>query len=276
MENKIIMLFVGLTVGVLLSVGLIAPVVASGQEELNTTTYTNDGAETFRMLDLSEPQTIIMRNGGYTINGENVNVATATKHIYADTFKADGTTTNIVLNINLYESLQYVSYVTTIEIADGTATITKNYEGTTTTYTTTCEWVAVSDSAGDYCYNPNGAYTDGSFYATYPAGIQWNGTGFVAIVANGEITLAKGVTTTNGIMADISEDITATTSDEEHFSTVTVTYNDTEYSLGILAPKTVKIDTPTAEGKIIAIIPIMAFIALIAFAAFAVRGRMND
>lgn len=277
MKTNILTLIITLVVGVILAGSLLAPVVSDAAKTMSTTTYNNEGDGSFAELDLSETVTIIPRNGGYTINGENVNVTGDNKYIYADTFKGAATISNTVLNIDIFSpTLKYVGYVSKIVISDGTATITHTIEGTDTEYTASCEWVVISDDAGDMTLCTDGAYSDGSFYATYPPGVVWTGLGFVAVVEDYALSSVNGASTTNGVMTDISEDVVGSITTDNYKSTVSVVYEDQSYDLGILAPKVVKITVENSVSTLVGVIPIMVIVALLMVAVGAIAYRRAD
>lgn len=262
--KRLIELTVGIVVGLVVFSAILMPVVNNAEHTASTTKYTNEGTGSFAELDLSETVTIIPRNGGYTINGENVNATGDNKYIYADTFKGAATIANTVLNVDIFAPTpQYVGYVSKIVISEGTATITRTIEGTDTEYTASCEWVIISDDAGDMTLCTDGAYTNGSFYATYPPGVVWTGLGFVAVVEDYALSSVNGASTTNGVMTDISENVVGSITTENYKSTVSVVYEDQTYDLGILAPKIVEITTPNDLSGMIGVIPILIIAGLI-------------
>lgn len=290
---KIISLVVGLTVGVLLMVGLVSPVVSSGVE--NTTTEANNASQRYIMANENTVTMEALGSGAWSINSETFTIPSP---YFTVGFGEKGlirfgtSTAEVMEGTTVYSSIKKMVYEGSI------LTLTKNDDTTTALEWSYLFYPSVSGNWGMFEHVPGlteKVNIDNNQSAYFVANTSWSdavGKSFYGVweIKNGEVTNTVVPftynTTYNG---PLSQDPNAT---------VTMTYTDSEdglskeYSGGevtsgsdtyrnqsyIIAPIVYHVHTP-ADNMTIAMleaIVMIGFVALIAFAAFAVRGRMND
>lgn len=287
---KVISLVVGLTIGVLLMVGLVAPVVADGQITAgNAAEFTNErpaGANYNYQIwdgsDITFAFTSTDTGGTYTINGEPFALQSSEQRIIlaSNDFAArsGGNETVFVLNT------QYVGSDTQFSNADFTYTITdRQYELVLggSTYTGTVDWLVYAATEGNagliQCRDINSP-----FYTSENNKIIVLGNIYTTGENDTFYSYYDGDLTVNPAYADdssVSIDKTLVEGYTDIYNTrVSVTVGDESFTpYFILIPETVTgHEAGGANYALLKAIPIVAFIALIAFAAFAVRGRMDD
>lgn len=304
---KVISLVVGLTVGVLLMMGLVAPLVADHANE--TKTATNIGSY-FTTPDEGE-HTIVIDRDTITFDGKSCNYpdlslyGSATAIIGEDWFLRLelNTGNNLVSYILAGPPQQYVNLGNS---SMGALTVTINGDGFTTTNLSTSSEVTRS--------NVTWFITDKSDYVLSHDPYVLNDTAFVGAIRNvSNLDLFEIVTGTINTpaeyettpirmfnftssetgtftsasytvdLADVAGDLkklnqiteqltTAYQTDGEVTKTITIDY--------VIVPASITYDNPAYVGSgsaaLLKVIPLMVGICLIAFAAFAVRGRMND
>lgn len=288
---KIISLVVGLTVGVLLMVGLVSPIVADGQTNMgDPITYTNVGAANggsiFEEIG-SDTITYTISNGVISLNGTPL--TWALQAYWGNIIYTDG---GQVLPRSSLDQVQFITLNKETNTAD-VVTVTVPTEGLTITVS-------------------NNTVTLGENSFTFTKGYYWSETAdsdkyFLAL----DLTVRAGTWYVKSLSDLITYGIYSTgendcyyelingklTVDEDYTTAVNATltkvegttdiYQLTNFTLGVgeetftpylcLIPGSVTGHaTSGANYALLKAIPIVAFIALIAFAAFAVRGRMND
>lgn len=277
-------LIVGLTVGVLLMVGLVSPVVVDGQTTAGDNIIkTNESTE---YISLSEGDCMFEYNAGVaTINGTAYTLTANEKLVFATDYVViyyNGT--------NAYGS--YLNQTSGIRnIISATLTITDGLLNGSITY----ESVSLPQVAEDipvefsFYYDPEGDYSAfdprnitpyvssikdlymvGTYYTGENDTYYWYYKGAAGGISEEYVySVTTTLTPVNGTTdiytaSDILMHIDGNTA--ESF---------TPFNM-IVKKEIAGHATAGANYALLGAIPIIAFIALIAFAAFAVRGRMKD
>lgn len=305
---KIISLVVGLTVGVLLMVGLVSPVVADGQATAgNEITLKNESPIVLReiengdVLECVRTVTDGVATDAWTLNGEPVvgptgsadtwNVGLISDGIYLSVNAAGNAAVGgwVAMDVATPSGTNYLAGGTNgshygIVARDGTITIYSGYGGespyTIVTKNYTWGYVVCPYGEGEYCApiaggvglvkNPDQVILCGA-YTSGELDTMYYYKGGQTYVSNTAYTMTANITT--AIHTGTTDIYDATVSVAMTDGTNTETF--TPYR--ILVPYEVTGHaTSGANYALLGAIPIVAFIALIAFAAFAVRGRMDD
>lgn len=285
---KIISLVVGLTVGVLLMVGLVSPVVADGQTTAgDEITKTNQVYQGYYIVP-DDNYELTISSAGWVANGVTLTNQNYRQLIFSDNFvlqvntNTDETSFGYIMDKTLTNpKYLYVageaSY--TVTFANNSITVTKSGQSEAF-YTNTYGWAFAACSAempdawgtitrigetNAYIMDENQVYLSGYYYTgenrtfySYHNGTLYSGT------YEGSVELVKS--------------ITSGTTDIYTLSECTVNVGDESFTpyLTLVPISVTGHATSGANYALLKAIPIVAFIALIAFAAFAVRGRMND
>lgn len=287
---KVISLVVGLTVGVLLMVGLVSPVVAEGQNTAgNLVEYsnpTNDG--NYYMRELKNGDTLVCtttsgENTTLSVNGELITTidgaAFSNYHtlLMTNVFTCNTGNSTSGLQIASYDSTS-VGYTGTVTISYNDGVITQT-AGESSTEFPGVTWGYIICNAEEAEYYESirtgstpfyiksdkdiicgGVYTTGENDTYY-----WYKDGVCNVAQDYDASY-----TINKTLAENTTDI--------YQASIEITVGEESFvPYRILIPIEVTGHaTSGANYALLGAIPIVAFIALIAFAAFAVRGRMDD
>lgn len=279
---KVISLVVGLTVGVLLMVGLVSPVVVDGQKTAGTEiTYENANVGTYTLHDSTDVVTFErLADDTILVNGESVQKS--------DGFAlaSDSISVYVAFSGRWYivdqtsEILSFGATATThIKVTYSNGTVTFNNldnpaQDKTETYTwlyapsENGEWItAYMNSGRDYRVNTindvicTGYYSSGELDTGY-------------IFKNGTLTLEEDYAGS----VDYSLVPVENTTDMFKLTDFKINVGNENFVpwCTLIKGEISGHETSGANYALLGAIPIVAFIALIAFTAFAVRGRMDD
>ena len=305
---KIISLVVGLTVGVLLMVGLVSPVVADGQTTAgNEITITNDSTIVLREIEDGDVLKCVRTKTGdntfsdaWTLNDEPITNLSGTSVTWNVGILSDAIYMQINSNSNSAAGTYYNmtaanpsaiyygigssaavgdSATSTFTYANGNMTAV-NSAGQTMEVPCTWGYVVCPYEEGKYCAAVSGGVGSvsnadevilGGAYTSGDLDTMYYYKDGQTYVSNTAYTMTANITT--ALHTGTTDIYDATVSVDMTDGTNTETF--TPYR--ILVPYEVTGHaTSGANYALLGAIPLVAFIALIAFAAFAVRGRMDD
>lgn len=152
MNKNLLTIVITLTLGVILTGSVLAPVISDAEHSMTTITYSNasNAAELVDLVDGEDTYTISYTDGKYHLNGEEFYSC----HIYTDHgwffLNSAGINANIVKGSITSTTITQITLVAdahTIELTPGQITVTDN---TDASYSVELGWAYITDAAGKW------------------------------------------------------------------------------------------------------------------------------
>lgn len=286
---KVMQLVVGLTVGVLLMVGLVVPVTNDGVDASVEEFNNSDGI--YAAAPTTETVTFDFKyvDGApvWSINGETVEIQTGILLLTSSyIFTVDPTGTPMARFIG--DGYGRQDNVTVFNGTLSNGTITGSFTGANGNYNISraYDWAFYAANSGEWrSININ----DSQEHLVYVSSVNdiytgnYDFTNSTFFIGHGEtVRLGNGNKVTANIATNPVDGVTGVYSINLGTNTDGYTYTVGDYTTHpyfFIVPAEVTgelVEGGSVYAALLKVIPILGFIALIAFAAFAVRGRMND